>query len=48
MLAASVRHKLIKCVLMSVTFRILQKLGLVYVRYEGQARLTDTTTAFAA
>lgn len=33
---------------MPVTFRILPKHGLVYVRYEGQARLIDTTTAFAA
>ncbi|MBE9635736.1 hypothetical protein [Salipiger mangrovisoli] len=32
---------------MPITFRILQKYGLVYVRYEGRARLTDTTAAFA-
>lgn len=30
---------------MSVTFRILQKLGLVYVRYEGVALLGETTEA---
>ncbi|SDG24632.1 hypothetical protein [Alloyangia pacifica] len=31
---------------MSVTFRILRKSGLVYVRYEGVAQLTETTEAF--
>ncbi len=33
---------------MSVSFQILTSLGLVYVRYEGHANMTDTMTAFAA
>ncbi|CUH53497.1 hypothetical protein [Shimia marina] len=31
---------------MSVSFRILKSLGLVYVRYEGEARTADTLSAF--
>ena len=32
---------------MSVSFRILSSIGLVYVRYDGLANMTDTLQAFA-
>lgn len=32
---------------MSVTFRIIPTIGLVYVRYDGHANMTDTLQAFA-
>lgn len=32
---------------MSVSFRIFSAIGLVYVRYEGQAKMADTMQAFA-
>ncbi|MBO9396861.1 hypothetical protein J7399_11685 [Shimia sp. R9_1] len=32
---------------MSVSFKILSSLGVVYVRYEGFANMSDTLTAFA-
>lgn len=32
---------------MSVSFRILSSIGVVYVRYQGHANMSDTLTAFA-
>lgn len=33
---------------MSVNFRIIPSIGLVYVRYDGQANMTDTLQAFSS